>query len=74
MQLKIVSMKIEYHKPLSNDKTETQEQAIVRIKHDTHENLFIYQDGQQIRWFRGDINRITIHPDFGIEKVRFYEL
>ncbi|MDJ1485733.1 hypothetical protein QNI16_34955 [Cytophagaceae bacterium YF14B1] len=48
------------HLPLFKDDANTVEKVISKIRYDTHENVYILKNGEQVWRFRGETDRVTI--------------
>jgi hypothetical protein len=56
-----------FHQPLPRDNATTIEKAIENIRFDTVENLYIFKNGQQVRRFKGTVNRVTPPVEYFFE-------
>ncbi|MFM9840979.1 MAG: hypothetical protein ACKVOQ_22115 [Cyclobacteriaceae bacterium] len=48
------------HKPSPKDGVKTPDEAVLKIRYSSFENLYVFKQGRQVRRFEGEENRITI--------------
>lgn len=57
-----------FHPPLSRDNATTIEKAILKIRFDTNENLYVFRNNKQVQRFRGSKNQVTPNPSYFISQ------